>query len=123
METALHIETRFATDDARGPFIEIMEKDGLPEHVALKWFDYHGRQVEVLFRDVIALKWQMAASLLDGERDDCCYEILDSKWIALHLEQESIPSSHSYKHYRFNFAGGCNQQFECLAEGYEVIKT
>ena len=111
MEIANLIQPGFSTADAEYP--EIHQEEG---DVILRFKDWQEKNIEVFFADPIALKWQMAESFHDGERDDSCYEIVNSDWLALHIKQGEVSPSEEYKHYKFNF-NGCGQ-FEILSLGY-----
>ena len=113
IQIAKLIETGFSTADAEFP--EIHQVDG---DVVLSFRDWQERLVEVFFSDHIAFRWQMAEILQDKEKDDSCYEILNSSWIDLHIKQGIISQSEEYKHYKFNF-NSCGQ-FEILAQSYTV---
>ena len=111
MEIAKLLEPGFSTADADP--LEIRQEDG---DVHLRFKDWQERIVEVLFADAIAHKWESIESFYERERNDSCYEILGSSWIAEHIQQRVIAESAEYKHYKLNFnAWG---QFEVLAKGY-----
>lgn len=112
MQIANQIEPGFSTADAEYP--EIKQEDG---DLTLCFKDWQERSVEVFFGDTIAFKWQMAESLLENERDDCCYEIIGSEWLELHRKKGEI-GPEEYNHYKFNF--NAVGQFEVLAQCYTV---
>ncbi|MFA0294330.1 hypothetical protein AB4487_23580, partial [Vibrio splendidus] len=113
LEIAKLIDTGFSTADAEYP--EIFQVDG---DVILKFRDWREEKVEIFFADPIAMKWQMAESSLNGERCDSCYEIEQSNWLKLHIDQDEVSESEGYKHFKFNF----NEigQFEVLALNYQL---
>ena len=114
LEIAKLIETGFSTADAEYP--EILQIEG---DVILKFRDWREEKVEVFFADPIAMKWQMAESFLNGERYDSCYEIEQSNWLKLHIDQDEVSESEGYKHFKFNFNE--NGQFEILALSYQLL--
>ncbi len=112
MEQAKLIQPGFSTADAEYP--DIHQEDG---DVVLKFIDWQENLVEVFFAEVMAFKWQMAEVFYEGEdRDDSCYEIINSKWLKLHMQQSMAADSEEYKHYKFNF-NGCGQ-FEILSTSF-----
>lgn len=111
MEIAKLLETKFSTADAEYPVVIV---DG--GILTLKYQDWQENDVEIYFGEPVAYKWQMCEIFLKNERDDCCYEIENSKWLADHLSQGIVTKEEGYIHYRFNFNG--NGQFEILAIGY-----
>lgn len=113
IQIAKPIETGFSTADAEFPTIRQINSD-----VVLKFKDWQERFIEVFFSNPIAFRWQMAEILHDKERDDLCYEILNSSWIDLHIKQGIISQLEDYKHYKFNF-NSCGQ-FEILSPSYSV---
>jgi len=115
MEIVKLIQPGFSTADAEYP--EIHQEDG---DVVLRFSDWQEKKIEVFFSDPIAFKWQMAESFHDEERDDSCYEVLNSKWLDLHVKQGEIGVSEEYKHFKLNF-NGCGQ-FEILSPGFSVTK-
>lgn len=102
------LNTSFTTADAEFPEIHQIDGDRI-----IKFKDWQGENIEVFFADPIAFKWQMADSFYKDERDDCCYEILESEWISEHMEQGEVSETEGYHHYKFNF-NSCGQ-FEVLA--------
>ena len=111
METAKLLETGFSTADAEYP--EIMQVNG---ELTIRFTDWQERLVEIRFEDAIAFKWQIAEILLDGERNDCSYEVLNSAWIEAHKNHEDLEEDDKYKHFRFNF--NAMGQFEVIALGF-----
>mgnify|MGYP003384961329 CR=1 FL=1 len=108
MESAKLLVTEFSTAGAEYPEIHQTEGD-----VILRFKDWREQPVEVFFSDPIAFKWQMAICLSQNERDDSCYEILESEWLALHIKEEEVSASEEYVHYKFNF-NECGQ-FEIIS--------
>ncbi|RXJ66942.1 hypothetical protein CS022_24470 [Veronia nyctiphanis] len=113
MEVAKVIDTGFSTADAEYP--EILQLDG---DVTLRFIDWQASRIEVFFADPIAMRWQMAETLIEGEHFDRCHQIENSQWLQQHIEQGVISETESYRHYKFNFndAG----QFEVIALNYRL---
>ena len=116
MESAKLLETDFSTADAEYPEIIQVGAD-----MIIKYKDWQEQTIEVFFSDPVAYKWQMAIVLFDNERDDECYEILDSHWLVSHIEEGVISATAGYHHYKFNF-NECGQ-FEILSPYFSVRKT
>lgn len=98
MEMVKLIETAFSTADAEFP--NIFQEDG---DLLVVFRDWKENEVRLHFADHVAFKWQMAFELNEGERDDCCYQVLESSWLAKHIACEIISETEGYKHYRLNF--------------------
>ena len=111
MERAKLIDTGFSTVDAEYP---VILSDG--GTLTLRFEDWQENEVEIYFGEPVAFKWQMCESFLENEREDSCYEIENSKWLAEHISQSVVTKEEGYIHYKFNFNG--NGQLEVLALGY-----
>ncbi len=111
MEKVRLIETGFPTADSEYP---VVVADG--GTLTLKFEDWQEKAIEVYLGEPVAYKWQMAESLWIGERNDSCYEVDNSTWLAAHVGQEIVSEEEKYKHYRFNFNE--NGNLEVLAIGY-----
>lgn len=111
IESAKLILPGFSTADSEFP--EIYQEE---DQITLQFEDWQKHLIEVVFADPIAFKWQIAFLPLEGERNDCCYEIENSSWITNHVKQHLISAADRYRHYRLNF----NEigQFEILATGF-----
>ena len=61
---------------------------------------------EVAFIDAPAFRWQQAwRSVGDKERDDCTYEVFESRWLEEHKD-ELFHHISKYRHLKLNFPGG-----------------
>ncbi|ELV8759184.1 hypothetical protein QNE81_003761 [Vibrio vulnificus] len=98
MEAVKLLNLEFSTADAEYP--EIHQVDG---DLRVEFKDWQEKAVKLHLSDPVAFKWQMTFDLLKGERDDCCYEICNSFWLAEHVQSEIINSNEGYKHFRLNF--------------------
>ncbi|WP_431685658.1 hypothetical protein [Hahella sp. NBU794] len=105
----------FSTADAED--LKIYSENG---ELTLHYQDWREQKVEICFNDVVAYQWSEAMELLDGERDDSCYEICDSEWIKLHCDQ-GLMHEKSHRHYKFNFND--TGQLEVLAAGYNIKES
>ncbi|HUP68224.1 MAG TPA: hypothetical protein VM142_00245 [Acidimicrobiales bacterium] len=63
--------------------------------------------VEVMFTETVAFRLQAAEYSIDGndQCDDFTYEVLDSAWLAVHLEQNYVGAEAQLRHFKFSFAG------------------
>lgn len=111
MERAQVIETCFSVADTDYPDISMEEGD-----LFLRFTDWTGKRIEIYFFDVIAFKWQMIESFIEGEAFDRCHEIINSYWLQQHKQQGTIAEAEEYKHYKFNF-NACGQ-FEVIVNGF-----
>ena len=102
MEVAIKANLGFSTADA-----EEVQFSYDNQNVILKFIDMHEIPHIIKINNAIAVKWQEADSLGPEERDDMAYEIKNSNWLNLHLEQNIVPHNKGYKHYKlcFNAAG------------------
>lgn len=113
MEKVEILDTGFSTADADSP--EFTQEKG---DLLLHYNDWQEKLATVFFVDTVAFKWQMALSLRDGERDDCCYKVLNSLWLQEQIEAEVIRLDEGYNHYKFNF----NEigQLEVIAQDFKL---
>ncbi len=98
METVKMLDLGFSTADAEYP--EIHQEEG---DLRAEFKDWQEKTVKLYFTDYVACKWQMVFDLLEGERDDSCYEICSSLWLKQHVQSEIINCDEGYKHFRLNF--------------------
>jgi len=112
MEKVTLLKTGFSTADAEYP--TFVKEGGI---LTLRYEDWKESQIEIYFGETIAFKWQECESFLDNERDDSCYKINGSLWLAQHVSQGVVNESDGYNHYRFNFNG--NGQLEVISLGFE----
>lgn len=68
-------------------------------------FSKTGRKktVQVQFDDVIAFKWQSDEIEADGDPIDNTWEVVESKWLAQHVQAGVIPLDADYRHLCLNF--------------------
>jgi hypothetical protein len=104
----------FSTADGDFATFDYDEK----QYARLSFEDWQQNTVAVLFKDVIAIKWQMVEELIPGEPQDGSCEILDSPWIALHRSEGAIESGDQVHHYKFNF--NSYGSFELICSGYRL---
>ncbi|EGQ8448700.1 hypothetical protein ACXWHK_003109 [Vibrio alginolyticus] len=98
METVKMLDLGFSTADAEYP--EIHQEEG---DLRAEFKDWQEKTVKLYFADYVACKWEMVFDLLEGERDDSCYEICSSLWLKQHVQSEIINCDEGYKHFRLNF--------------------
>lgn len=116
METRYeHLGESFSTADAEYPKV-ISERGYLRV-----WFrDWRAKVVTLLFHDVAAYSWDDGDAAVDANhRDDCCYIVHDSPWLARHREVGTLMPSEDHRHFKlcFNAAG----VLQVLASRLEVL--
>ena len=92
----------FSTADAEHP--QIVSENGLLRVTFQHWRE---KTVRLLFHDVVAYSWDDGDAAIDaGHRDDCCYVVHDSEWLARHREAGTVRSE-AHRHFKlcFNAAG------------------
>jgi hypothetical protein len=78
------LDVGFVTwDSETGPFLSLLD---MPSTTVLlmTFVDVHGWLVSVRFDDAVAMRWQVVPEHFGGERDDRCYEVTGTKWLADH---------------------------------------
>ena len=98
MSQLTRLNTTFSTADAERPEIRYCNGE-----LFLTFKDWQNKSVSVLFTDPVAFKWEEADCFYEGERDDSCYVIENSEWIAAYLKHGDISKNEAYQHYKFNF--------------------
>jgi hypothetical protein len=88
------------------------------QYVRFSFVDWREETVCLLFKNVVALRWQTAEELLPGEPYDGSCEIVDSPWLAMHLHQGVIDSDVQYHYYKFSL-NPCGS-FEVICSGYRL---
>ena len=66
----------------------------------MTFVDAFGRLVSVRFLDAVAMRWGVAIDHVAGERDDRCYEVTGTKWLADHQVETGIEH---LRHLRLHF--------------------
>lgn len=99
-QRAVLLNSEIHTADAEQPRFEFGQG-----RVDLDFVDWQENPVKVRFEDVVAVRWQDAGSGGPEERDDCVYEIVDSEWLGLHLEQQVAEPDHRHVRLCFNACG------------------
>jgi hypothetical protein len=105
----------FSTADAEYPQVAV-ERGSL--RVAIR--DWREKFVTLLFHDVAAFSWDDGDAAVDANhRDDCCYIVHDSPWLARHREVGTVMPSDDHRHFKlcFNAAG----VLQVLASRLEVL--
>lgn len=101
-EIAKLLNPPFSVADGENP-----KFDYTGDELYLSFIDWHEEEVRVLFKDCVAVKWQNADSTGPEDRDDCTYEIQNSEWLKLHLDQRMVEPEEKHRHFKlcFNAAG------------------
>jgi len=101
-EIAKLLNPQFAVADAENPKFSYTG-----DELYLSFVDWHEEEVRVVFKNCVAVKWQNADSTGPEDRDDCTYEIHNSEWLKLHLDQRMIEPNEKHRHFKlcFNAAG------------------
>lgn len=93
------IETHFGFSTADVEEIEVRFSNG---DLLLSFRDWQEQQQAITFRDCLAFRWQESD---EGDlRDDVCYEVRDSPWLARQAELQGVPRD-NYGHYKLCFNG------------------
>ena len=112
------LDVGFVTwDSETGPSLSLLD---LPSTSVLlmTFVDVYGRLVSARFDDAVAMRWQVEPTSLGGERDDRCYEVIGTKWLADHQVETGIEH---LRHLRlpFNMRG----LLEVLCTAISAVKT
>ena len=93
------LEVPFSTADAEAPVL-YYDRGSL----AVRFRDWRERTVHLLFDDVAAFSWDEgdAAGSLD-RRDDACYVVAGSAWLARHVAAGTIEAEAGHRHFKFCF--------------------
>lgn len=105
----------FSTADAEYP--QLVSEQGCLRVVFRDWQE---KLVTLLFHDVAAFSWDDGDAAIDpAHRDDCCYIVHDSPWLARHREVGTIMPSEDQRHFKlcFNATG----VLQVLASRLEVL--
>jgi hypothetical protein len=105
------IETEFSIADAEYPEFTLRNSK-----LELSFVDWQKKPVVIQFDDVMAVKWQEAESLSEGEPFDGACLIEHSQWLDEHERQCGLNSDHRYKHFKFNF-NACGS-LEVICSGF-----
>jgi hypothetical protein len=104
------IEPGFSVTDAEYPNFELGNG-----HLTLSFTDWHEKPVRVLFKDVVAVKWQELELMRDGDGIEGIYVIDDSSWLAHHVPTRAMHSEQEYKHFRFDFNACGSLEVVCIS--------
>jgi hypothetical protein len=105
----------FSTADGEG--VRLVSEAGC---LRVTYRDWREEVVALVFHDVVAFSWDDGEAAVDGaHRDDCCYVVHDSPWLARHREVGTLAASDDYRHFKlcFNAAG----VLQVLASRLEVL--
>lgn len=100
METRYEpLRESFSTADAEYP--EITLERGC---LRVGFRDWREELVTLLFHDVVAFSWDDGdAAVNANHRDDCCYIVHDSPWLARHREVGTVISTEDKRHFKLCF--------------------
>ena len=93
----------FSTADAERPQI-VSERGDL----RVTFRDWREETVKLVFYDVAAYSWDDRDAAIDpAHRNDDCYVVRDSQWLARHREVGTVMPTEAYRHFKlcFNAAG------------------
>jgi len=108
------LQTGFSTTDASLPELHLV---GGSLHLIFK--NWQDKAVQVHLDDVIAFNWQSDEIQADGDPMDDTWEVIDSLWLALHVQAGVIPLAADYRHLCFHF-NACGQLEVICREFREV---
>jgi len=100
------LEFDFVTwDTKRGPYFSLINV-GRPfnDDLLVTFVDTGDRLVSARFHDAAAVSWQVVGQYGDVERNDRCYEIIGSRWLAEQQDEWGMPELRHLK-LNFNLAG------------------
>jgi hypothetical protein len=116
METRYEpLRESFSTADTDYPHVEL-DRGCL----GVTFQDWREKKVTLRFHDVVAFSWDDGdAALAASHRNDCCYIVHESPWVARHREVGTIMPSEDPRHFKlcFNAAG----VLQVLASTLEVV--
>jgi hypothetical protein len=110
------IDTEFSIADA--DYLCFTLHNGI---LRISFVDWQERLVNVVFDDVMAVKWQEAEILREGEPFDGTCHIENSRWLREHIQQCGVNADHAYKHFKFNF-NACGL-LEVLCTGFHQVTS
>lgn len=88
----------FSTADASYPSLQ------LTDNLLTVTFDnWQLRPVVVIFENAVAVRWEEGDSLLADHRDDECYVVEESPWLADHFREADARVAGGFQHYRLCF--------------------
>jgi hypothetical protein len=91
------VEKNLGVSTADGEDVHL-QYDG--DDVILAFTDWNERSCELVFRDVLAFRWQECDE--EGIRDDTTYEVTESSWLARQAQLQGVNAS-DYAHYKLCF--------------------
>jgi hypothetical protein len=104
METRYEpLRESFSTADAERP--RVVSELG---RLRVSFRDWREKFVTLFFHDVTAFSWDEGEAAIDANhRDDCCYIVHNSPWLARHREVGTLTPSEGHRHFKlcFNAAG------------------
>lgn len=112
-ERAVKMEMPFSFTDTSGHTVPFCLGDTLE----FTFRESGGRQVFLRIH-CCAFKWAQVETLIEGEESDNCYEIVNSAWLEMHLQDGEIAECDGFKHYNFNFKD--RGQFQVLGNMYSI---
>src|SRR5947207_15796288 len=89
----------FSTADAECP--QVISERGCLRVVFRDWRE---KLVTLLFHDVASYSWDNGEAAVDANhRDDCCYIVHDSPWLARHREVGTLMLPEAHRHFKLCF--------------------
>ena len=99
VERAEPINLGFSVADAEYPDLLLSR-----QRLTIRFTDWRDQNVEVVFKDVIALRWQEAEHYVDDQdRFDATVEVHESNWLAEHERQRVPWQGANFRHLKLNF--------------------
>lgn len=86
----------------------------------MSFVDRQQNLVKVTFEDLVGLMWQEASSREPEPQDGLTWEILNSKWLNLHLSEDIVSQDEGYRHFKFCF--GERGVFEILSISVKEVE-
>lgn len=93
------LDVSFSTADAESPRIT-----SEPGCVSVTFLDWREQRIVLVFHEVAAFSWDDGDAAVDlSHRDDCCYVVHDSAWLARHREVGTLSLNNGQRHFKFCF--------------------
>lgn len=116
METRYEpLRESFSTADAGYPHI-VFDRGGL----RVTFQDWREKPVTLQFHDAVAFSWDDGdAAVNASHRDDCCYLVHESPWVARHREVGTLMQANDCRHFKLCF--NAEGVLQVLASALEVV--
>lgn len=112
------INLGFTVADAQAPSLQLAD-----QRLLLSFVDWKDAHVEVVFNDVIALRWQEAEYVIDDEeRFDSVHVVHDSLWLSEHERQHMTWPDSNHRHLKMNFNAAGILEILCTTATVKTVE-